>query len=134
MKNLVIEGTRYTPEIKSDIQKKNIKFYGSSFPENVNEFYHPVYEWVENYFSEGNTGLEVDFYLYYFSSSTLKCIMILLGILEKNHKSGNMIIVNWYYSEDDEDSLESGEDLFMEIDLNYNIVPVNKIQFQNLNE
>ncbi len=134
MKNLVIEGTRYTPEIKFDIQKKDIKFYGSSYPENANEFYNPIYDWVENYFNEGNTGLNVDFYLHYFSSSTTKCFMILLEILEKNHKAGNMIRVNWYYIEDDEDSLESGEKLFMEMDLNYKIVPVNKIQFQNLNE
>jgi len=127
MKDLVIEGTKYTPEIKSEIQKKEIKFYGSSYPENANEFYQPVYEWVEKYFEQEDAELDVNFYIYYFNTSTSKCFMNLLEILENNHKAGKRVNVNWYYSEDDEDSLDSGEKLFMEMDLNYKLIPVDKI-------
>lgn len=128
MKNIAIEGTKYTPEIKSDIQKGEIKFYGSSYPENANEFYQPVYDWVEKYFEQdGNDALIVNFFIYYFNTSTSKCFMNLLEILENNHKKGKKITVNWHYSEDDEDSLDSGEKLFMEIDVDYKLIPVNKI-------
>jgi hypothetical protein len=127
MENISIEGTKYTPEIKSDIQKGEIKFYGSSYPENANEFYQPVYEWVEKFFERDSASLEVNFYIYYFNTSTSKCFMNLLEILENNHKKGKKITVNWHYSEDDEDSLDSGEKLFMEMDLNYKLIPVNKI-------
>jgi len=127
MENISIEGTKYTPEIKSDIQKGEIKFYGSSYPENANEFYQPVYEWVEKFFERDSASLVVNFYIYYFNTSTSKCFMNLLEILENNHKKGKKITVNWHYSEDDEDSLDSGEKLFMEMDLNHKLIPVNKI-------
>lgn len=128
MKNIAIEGTKYTPEIKSNIQEGEIKFYGSSYPENANEFYQPLYDWVEKYFEQdGNDALTVNFFIYYFNTSTSKCFMNLLEILENNHKKGKKITVNWHYSEDDEDSLDSGEKLFMEIDVDYKLIPVNKI-------
>jgi len=127
MKNISIEGTKYTPEIKSDIRKGEIKFYGSSYPENANEFYQPVYEWVEKYFEQEGAALVVNFYIYYFNTSTSKCFMNLLEILENNHKKGKKITINWHYSEDDEDSLDSGEKLFMEMDLNFKLIPVNNI-------
>jgi hypothetical protein len=127
MEDLMIKSTKYTPEIKTDSQKGELKFFGSSYPENANEFYQPVYSWVENYFEKGHSNLEVNFYIYYFNTSTSKCFMNLLEILEAKHKSGNNITVNWYYTQDDEDGLDSGEKLFMEVDLKYNFLPTDYI-------
>ncbi|MFW5757784.1 MAG: DUF1987 domain-containing protein [Bacteroidota bacterium] len=127
MENLKIESTKYTPEVKAVAEEKEIKFYGSSYPENANEFYKPIYQWVRDYFDEGNDNLTVNFFIYYFNTSTSKCFMNLLEIIETYTKKGRNIKVNWHYSEDDDDSLDNGEKLFMEMSIDYKLIPVKKI-------
>jgi hypothetical protein len=127
MENLYIEATKYTPEIRTDLEKGEIRIYGSSYPENANEFYNPLSKWIENYFGNDNPRLTVNFYIYYFNTSTSKSFLNILEVLEKYSLEGNDVMVNWYYTEDDDDSLDSGERLFMEMDLNYQLIPVDKI-------
>lgn len=127
MENLNLEATKYTPEIKTDSGNAEIRIYGSSYPENANEFYRPVSEWIENFLDEGNHKLTVNFYIYYFNTSTSKSFLNILEVLEKYSEQGKDINVNWYYTEDDEDSLDNGERLFMEIDVNYQLIPVDSI-------
>jgi len=127
MNELMIAGSKYTPEIKSDNQKGELRFYGSSYPENAVEFYNPVLKWIENYFAAGNANLIINFYIYYFNTSSSICFMNLLELLESKHKDGKVIEVNWYYNVDDEDGLESGEKLFMEVDLNYKFLPTDYV-------
>ncbi len=127
MEELNIKSSKYTPEIKTDSQKGELRFYGSSYPENASEFYQPVYSWIEDFFEKGNNNLEVNFYIYYFNTSSSKCFMNLLEILENQHRGGKDIVVNWYYTEEDEDGLDSGEKLFMEVDLKYKFLPTDYI-------
>jgi hypothetical protein len=127
MENLHIEATKYTPEIKCETDKGEMKIYGSSYPENANEFYFPVSQWINNYFEQDNEQLTVNFFIYYFNTSTSKSFLNILEILEKFSAEGKTIMVNWYYTQDDEDSLDSGERLFMEMDLNHKLIPVDKL-------
>jgi hypothetical protein len=127
MENLYIEATKYTPEIKTDSEKGEIRIYGSSYPENANEFYRPLNKWIENHFTKGNKRLVLNFYIYYFNTSTSKSFLNVLELLERYTSAGFDVVVNWYYSEDDDDSLDSGERLFMELDLNYQLIAVDRI-------
>jgi hypothetical protein len=127
MENLYIEATKYTPEIKTDSEKGEFRIYGSSYPENANEFYRPVSVWIENFFARGNKKLVLNFYIYYFNTSTSKSFLNILELLERYTSAGYDIVVNWYYSEDDDDSLDSGERLFMELDINYQLIAVDRI-------
>lgn len=127
MENLHIEATKYTPEITTDAAKGELKLYGSSYPENANEFYLPVNQWIEHYLSSDNMKLTVNFYIYYFNTSTSKSFLNILEILEKFSSQGKNIEVNWHYTVDDDDSLDSGERLFMEMELNYKLIPVEKL-------
>jgi hypothetical protein len=127
MENLYIEATKYTPEIKTDAQQGEVKIYGSSYPENANEFYKPVTQWIEKYIQEVNSRLLINFYIYYFNTSTSKSFLNILELVEKYSASGKDITINWYYTEDDDDSLDSGERLFMELDIKYQLIPVDKI-------
>lgn len=128
MENMYIEATKYTPEINTDLQKGEMRIYGSSYPENAHEFYSPVARWIENYFSqEQNKKLAVNFYIYYFNTSTSKSFLNILEVLEKFSSNGNEILVKWHYTEDDDDGLDSGERLFMEMDLNYQFIAIEKI-------
>jgi hypothetical protein len=127
MENLFIAATKYTPEIKMDAEKGEIKISGSSYPENANEFYRPINKWIENYFLSEQKGLIVNFYIYYFNTSTSKSFLNILEILETFTSRGFKIVVNWYYSEDDDDGLDSGERLFMELDINYHLIALDSI-------
>jgi len=127
MENLYIEATKYTPEINCDIEKGEIKIYGSSYPENANEFYLPVSKWINNFFEQENKSLTINFYIYYFNTSTSKSFLNILELMEKFGQQGKEVLVNWYYTEDDEDSLDSGERLFMEVDLDCRLIPFEKI-------
>ncbi len=127
MENLNIEATKYTPEITSDLEKGEIKIYGSSYPENANEFYLPLSKWINDFFEQDNKSLTINFYIYYFNTSTSKSFLNILELMEKFGQRGKQVRINWYYTEDDEDSLDSGERLFMEMDLDYKLIPVDKI-------
>lgn len=127
MENLYIESSKYTPEINCDVEKGEVKIYGSSYPENANEFYKPVSKWITDFFNDEKDSLTINFYIYYFNTSTSKSFLNILEILEKYTQEGKNVLINWYYTEDDEDSLDSGERLFMEMDLKYQLLPVDKI-------
>jgi hypothetical protein len=52
----------------------------------------------------------VNIQLEYFNTSSSKCILDVFKKLEAIYKSGNEVVINWFYEEDDEDMLEAGED------------------------
>jgi len=45
-----------------------------------------------------------------------------LGLLETYHRADGEVKVNWYYEEDDEDMQETGEELFEDLDLVYELI------------
>ena len=122
MENLKIEGTQYTPDINMDINGE-ISMTGKSYPENTFEFYEPVMEWLEEYFeahAKSNTIVNMD--INYFNSSSSKLFFDLFDLLEENSEKYN-IEVNWIYDEEDESSLEAGEDFVDDFDtLHINLV------------
>jgi hypothetical protein len=110
MEALLIEGTQKTPAVEFDPAKGVLEIKGRSIPENSIEFYKPLVDWLENY-SEASAGkITVNVHLEYFNTSSSKCILDVFKKLEAIHKSNNLVQINWYYEEDDEDMLEAGED------------------------
>ncbi|MEF8809977.1 MAG: DUF1987 domain-containing protein [Bacteroidales bacterium] len=110
MESLSIEGTNKTPSVKLDPVSGVIEIKGRSIPENSIEFYRPIVEWLDEYAKNPNKKTRVNVQLEYFNTSSSKCILDIFKKLESLKKSRNEVIINWYYEEDDEDMLESGED------------------------
>ncbi|MBS3769493.1 MAG: DUF1987 domain-containing protein [Bacteroidales bacterium] len=110
MESLSIEGTNKTPSVKLDPVSGVIEIKGRSIPENSIEFYRPIVEWLDEYAKNPNKKTTVNVQLEYFNTSSSKCILDIFKKLESLKKSRNEVIINWYYEEDDEDMLESGED------------------------
>jgi len=105
MDNLIIKGTLNTPSINIDVKKKTFEISGVSLPENPNEFYHEVINYLDDY---NETELTIICDLMYSNSSSTKTI---LTIFKKcvNLVSNPKII--WYYDIDDDDVKELGEDI-----------------------
>lgn len=110
MESISITGTPKTPTVLLDAEKGTVEITGRSIPENSIEFYKPVIDWLEEYHSSPTKITEVNVRLEYFNTSSSKCILDVFKKLEAIYKSGNEVVINWYYEEDDEDMLEAGED------------------------
>ncbi len=110
MEPISIIGTPKTPTVLFDAEKGIVEIKGRSIPENSIEFYKPLVDWLEKYHSAPAKTTEVNIQLEYFNTSSSKCILDVFKKLETIYKSGNEVLINWYYEEDDEDMLEAGED------------------------
>ena len=109
MDNINIESTPKTPKVDFQVGSGVLEIEGRSIPENSTEFYKPVFDWLDQYIDESNSNTSFNFKLEYFNTSSSKCILDILRKLEKLHKTGKSVVVNWYYEEDDEDMMEAGE-------------------------
>lgn len=110
MESLSIEGTKKTPSVNLDPETGVIEIKGRSIPENSIEFYRPIMEWLDQYAHNPKKKTTVNVQLDYFNTSSSKCILDIFKKLESLKKARNEVVINWYYEEDDEDMLESGED------------------------
>lgn len=110
MESISITGTPKTPTVSLDPNSGKVEIKGRSIPENSIEFYKPLVDWLEIYLSKPAELTEVNIQLEYFNTSSSKCILDVFKKLEAIYKSGNEVVINWYYEEDDEDMLEAGED------------------------
>lgn len=124
MENLIIEETKYTPEINLNIKDRIFKIKGKSYPENTFEFYKPMMSWIEEYFQkECEDKTVIDLEIIYFNSSSSKLFFDFFDLLEEAHNNGKNIIINWIYDEENESALEAGEDFKEDFEeLNFNLI------------
>ena len=109
MEALEIQGTTDTPEIILDKEKSIFSFSGKSMPEDVEEFYRPVIQWIENYAASPNTFTKVIFKMKYFNTASSKMLLDVMEHFADANENGNSVEMEWHYPEIDEDMLEAGE-------------------------
>ncbi len=111
MDDLKVSATKFTPEISFDYTGRLLVIKGESYPENTSEFFNPVFKWLDDYLTENSQEpTTVNIELYYFNSSSSKVLMNFFEVLDNAGERGQKITVNWIYEEEDEDSLEFGEE------------------------
>jgi len=119
MERIHINKTKVSPEVILDPNTGYAEICGESYPENYLNFYRPVVDWLKKTV-EDKREIEFNFKLDYFNTSSSKCILDILGILEKYNQEGGKVIVNWYYNDDD--MLEAGEDFLSDLNLPYKLI------------
>ena len=120
----IISPTKNPPEVILD-PKGIIKITGRLIPENAENFFNPIEDWLNEYFKNPADITTVEIRLEYINSAGT---MYLLDIIHKItyihlQKNTNKFIINWHYKDEDEDMLETGR--FFSSDLN---VPFNYIK------
>ena len=109
MQDLIIEETKFTPQVEMLYEKGYITIRGKSYPENTFEFYKPVFEWMENYFDgKVKETTTVDLEIIYFNSSSSKLFFDFFDFLDEN-KDKTLLKINWLYDKANEPSFEIGE-------------------------
>ena len=75
MKELVIEKTGKTPFLNFDPKSGILKIIGRSIPENPEEFFSKLFEWVNDYFKSPQEETLVNVQLEYINSGSSKFIL-----------------------------------------------------------
>lgn len=111
MQNLSIPATSRTPAIDFDFGNNRLKLSGESYPEDVTEFYKPVFSALDAYLAAlGPGSCRFDFELIYINSSSAKAIMMLMDKLDATAAKGATVDVYWFYDEKDDTMQELGEE------------------------
>ena len=125
MEKFHIKGSTYIPNIDLDPETGILEISGESYHEYTTEFFKPVFEWLEEFLKTPSKDVTMNFKMTYFNTSSSRRFIEVLTMLEDYHKSnGGNVIVNWYYEENDIDMLESGEEYAEDVDLDFNLIPV----------
>lgn len=108
---LKIEPTSRTPAVMFDFANNHLKISGESYPENVTEFYRPIFDALDAYLGAlGQGSCRFDFELIYLNSSSAKAVMMLMDKLEDAAKDGASVEVHWFYDKEDDTMQELGEE------------------------
>ncbi len=128
MENLKIKPTKRTPEIMFDCESNLLEIRGHSYPADISGYYTPVFSWLRAYLEQlKDQECTVNIELTYFNSSSSKILFDLFAMLEEAVSDGKRISANWIYDEEDEDTLEDGEDFQEDMELlTFNLVEKGK--------
>ncbi len=134
MENLYIEATPVTPYVFFNAETSILEIKGRSSPDNSLEFYSAILNYIDEYYSNPVERLQINVNLEYFNTSSLKCIFQMLKKLSDVSEDRSAVEVNWYYEEDDEDMLETGEDIADLLDLEFNFISDEEVPQPALNK
>lgn len=122
MDNFIVAKSKNTLGVELNSDSGILELKGSSFPENANEFFEPIISWINKYMMEVTGKITLNFKFDYLNSSSIKYVSDIVEKLDFYAKSGGEVVINWYYEENDEDIMEMGEDLKVDVSLNFNII------------
>jgi len=122
----IISPSKSTPEVILD-PKGTIKFSGRLIPENAEDFFNPIEEWINEYFKNPAEITCVEICLDYINSAGTKYLLDIIRIITHVHlkKNTKKFIINWYYNDEDEDILDKGQLFSSNLDVPFNFIRIN---------
>jgi len=118
---LSLEPTEDSPRVYLDPVSGSISFSGTAIPENSEEYYGPILDWLADFVETDPEKVEVNFKLDYFNTSSSKYILEMLRTLERLAQNGR-VIIRWHYLIEDEDMKEAGEDYQIMVKIPFELV------------
>jgi hypothetical protein len=121
----IISPTKSTPEVILD-PKGTIKLTGRLIPENAEDFFNPIEEWINEYFNNPAEITCVEICLEYLNSAGTKYLLDIMHRITHIHlkKNKKKFIINWYYNDYDEDMLEKGTFFSSNLDVPFNFIKI----------
>ena len=125
--------TKRTPWII--LEPGRIFIMGRSIPENPNDFYKPVQEWISKYAQEYTEKSKIELGFEYINTSSIKWIFTILRELSEMKEIVKNASVTWYYEHGDEDMCELGFILRSLVECPFVVVEVdemNKARYEKI--
>jgi hypothetical protein len=109
MQPLFIANTIRTAGVNFDAEKALLSIKGNSIPENSDQFFQPLHDWIEEYNKthKGTTTLRI--FMTYFNTSTIRHIIGIMKKLIQVH--GKDLRIEWAYEKGDEEIRDRGQDI-----------------------
>ena len=125
MERLYRASTTSSPEVDFNPDAGVLKISGQSYPENAPEFYHDLFIWLKDYLLAASSGIIVDLNISYMNTSSTKCMMDFIYMLEDAFNAGSDICINWHYNAKNRSMRECGEEFREDLTVQFNIIPEN---------
>ena len=111
MNNISITATKHTPEIKIDISKGLFSIKGRSLAEDSVDFYSNIFSFLKEYYLNPCQLTTFEMTFEYLNSTSLKLIIDLIVTAKKLTVAPNKVEFKWFYEEDDDDILMTGNEI-----------------------
>jgi len=128
MENLEIKSSEdefYIPTVNFNAETGICEIAGESYLEETTEFYEPLFNWITRYIEEIKAPLIFNLKLIYYNTSSSKKILDLLRLFKDYEKAGGDVKVNWFYEDNDIDTIEDIEDFMIITTLKINMIKLN---------
>jgi len=122
MENLKIEKTKTTPKVDFDAKLNTLSISGDIYPENIDKFFTPIFDWLRLYLSKLHFKCIVSFHIKYFNTASSGKLSELLEMLEKSYKKGKDISIHWYYDLGNDDMAEVAEEFREDVTIPFQII------------
>lgn len=125
MERLFLKETKSTPLVDFDVARDLLQIKGQSYPEDAFLFFKPLLEWLKEYLA-GKVGQDVrlEVTLTYTNTSSSKCIMMILDLLEDAADQGVNVKLKWICNVHNEYEQECAEEFKEDYTFPFEIVLV----------
>ena len=123
MKNFSIEGSETSPEVMIDANYGVIEIKGNSTLLAPDAFYKQLARWIHAFNLGDPSTRTVNIKFEKVDGRSLRCMLFLLQELEQIYKtSSNNLVVNWFYTEKNDQILNLGKKYRTNVELPFNLV------------
>ena len=121
MNDLIIPGSVSSPTVRLDAARGSMELSGESYPQNAFDFFAPILDWARQFLRESPAPLTLEIRLSYLNTSSTKCVIDLLDLLEAAYKIGRHVGVVWYCDKENERAREAAEEFREDVALPFEI-------------
>lgn len=121
MQSLRIEKSKSTPTVNFDLETGVLAIDGESYPEDSNQFFAPLVDWVESFLADVTEMVTFRVDLFYMNTSSTKYMIDILDRLEEAHESGKRVQVEWSYDGDNDREIDAIEELKEDFTMPFNL-------------
>jgi len=118
MENIIIEATNETPQVNFNGNSGIFSISGKSYPENVNNFYKPLFDYINLYKSNPQEKTTIEFKWLYYNTSTSKMIVKIIMLLKDVSKDFE---IKWICKKEFDVIIQKGNELKEVLEINLNI-------------
>jgi hypothetical protein len=112
-----------TPGVIFDVAENKFEITGRSFPANADKFYQQLIKWLDDYKNTNPVDpITFEVRMEYFNTASAKLLLDTFFKLEDINENGCPVMIKWFFSEEDEDMSEAGEEFEEIVELDFELI------------